>query len=366
MHNFAICYHEHMKILFTGGGSWGHISPIVSVYPYLKRDSKFTEFYWIGSADFEKKAAEDLNIMYIHMRTAKVRRYMSWKNVTDIFVLFISLFSTFKILRNIKPDVIFSSGGYVSVPVVLIGKLLHIKIIMHEQTVSLGLANKVGTMVADKILLSSDMSLPFIKSKLYSKVAMVGNPIREELFKPAELVKYFNFKDSEKKILYITGGSQGCKIINDVIFELLPKLGQSFNIIHQCGKSDYEKGKEFVAIYPDFYIAKEFIGEEIAAIYQHADIVITRAGANTVNELAAFDIPSIFVPLEPCNNDEQRKNAESFLKSHKGVIIKQDLLSTNTMLEAIENLQNETHAKRVIPNNNPAALEIVKQIYSLI
>ncbi|MES2623347.1 MAG: UDP-N-acetylglucosamine--N-acetylmuramyl-(pentapeptide) pyrophosphoryl-undecaprenol N-acetylglucosamine transferase [Patescibacteria group bacterium] len=355
-----------MKILFTGGGSWGHISPIVSVYPYLKKDDKFTEFYWIGSADFEKKAAEDLGITYMYMRTAKVRRYMSWKNVTDIFVLCASLFSTFKILRKIKPEVIFSSGGYVSVPVVLMGKLLHIKIVMHEQTVSLGLANKVGTMVADKILLSSDMSLPFIKSKLYSKVVVIGNPIREELFKPAELVKYFNFKDSEKKLLYITGGSQGCKIINDVIFELLPKLGEHFNIIHQCGKSDYEKGKEFTAKFSDFYIAKEFIGEEIAAIYQHANIVVTRAGANTVNELAAFDIPSIFVPLEPCNNDEQRKNAENFVKSHKGVIIKQDMLNEDFLLETVQNLQNETMVKRVIPNNNPAALEIVKQIYLLI
>ena len=355
-----------MKILFTGGGSYGHVTPIVSVYPKLKSDGVFTEFYWIGSAKFEEQAAQELDIAYIGIKTAKVRRYMSWKNVTDMFVLFASLFRTLSVLRKIKPDLIFSTGGYVSVPVVLIGKMLGIKIVIHEQTVSFGLANKVGARVAKRILLSDAASLSYLTQSQKNKAIVVGNPINQKLLIPSNLKDFFTFADTHKKLLYITGGSQGSQKINQVIFEVLRELCSTYNVIHQCGVLDYEKAQEYMKTYEGSYIARDFIGNQMAAIYQHAHIVISRSGASTVNVLGVFAVPTVFVPLQPCNNDEQYKNAMKFLQTNTGTIVKQDELSKDTLLHALQKVESSVGVEKRVVQGNDAVVEIVKSLEGVV
>ncbi len=340
-------------IIITGGGSGGHISPIRAVVPILKRQYSLI---WIGSSHFEKNAANNLGIQFKEICSGKIRRNLTIKNIIkNIFDMFCvkcgAWQSLFFFIKN-RPEKVFSTGGFVSVPVVVVAWFLRIPIIIHEQTIGFGMANKIGAFCASKILLTFEDSKKYIPQKYYNKVEVVGNPIREDLlngsFKQLQ-DSLGEMLDTQKRILYITGGGQGSSLINEIIFELLPELTKKYYIIHQTGKSGIKKARSY--IFDDYY-SFEFINNELANIYASADIVVARAGAGTVNELDYFEIPTIFIPLRPTQNDEQTKNAEWFIKRNEGKIIHQKELTKEKLVRELFSLIERENKENRKENNS--------------
>jgi len=322
-------------IIVTGGGSGGHIAPIRAIVPELSQTKKIC---WIGSSHFERNSAKDLNIEFKHICSGKLRRYFSFKNITDIVRVQIGFFQSLFFMIKHRPEKIFSTGGFVSVPVVLAGWLLHIPIIIHEQSIGFGLANKIGGFCATKILLAFPESKKYIPKKWHDKIEVVGNPIRADLLKGklSQLEDFLGQKlDNNKTLLYITGGGQGSILINNVVFENIDYLSQHYYVIHQTGKNGIVEAQ---SIKCDDYFPYEFINQELADIYTCADIVVARSGAGTVNELAFFGIYSIFIPLQPTQDDEQMKNAEWFLKENLGQIIHQGSFNKNSFLKNLDKI----------------------------
>lgn len=358
---------EH--IIITGGGSGGHIAPVRAIAKELQKKYKLV---WLGSSDFEKYSAKNLRISFHAIFSGKMRRgfnlYNFLKNAFDFFNLIIGCIQSYILLVKYKPEKIFSTGGFVSVPVVLAAAVLNIPIIIHEQTIGFGLANKIGSLFASKILLAFPESKKYINKKYHHKIEIVGNPIREDLLNGnhESLEKFLGQKLSvQKPLLYITGGGQGSAKINNVLWGLLPSLAEKFYIIHQCGASGIQEGKKYEKQTQD-YFAFDFIGEELADIYACSDVVIARAGAGTVNELAHFGIYAIFVPLRPVQNDEQTKNAEWFLRENKGLIIEQDVFSGSYLLLELENIRyHDLHRNREnICKISESAEKIIHLLYS--
>ena len=384
-------------IILTGGGSGGHLAPIRAVVPEL---SKTKNLIWIGSSRFEKQAARDLHITFKSICSGKFRRGRNLKNVVknfgDIFhVICGTLQSLFFLLRQ-KPEKVFSTGGFVSVPVVVAAWILRIPVVIHEQTIGFGLANSIAAPFAQKILLAFPESQKHIPKKYHSKIEVVGNPLREDLKKGnfQNLQKFLGVSlGKEKPILYITGGGQGSQLINEVIFELLSELTQRYYVIHQTGKSGIEKAQYLLPSFSSHsnhssirtntrmmqdkeggsldnikskdYFPFEFVGVELSDIYASADIVLARAGAGTVNELDYFAIPSIFVPLRPVQNDEQTKNAEWFLQNNDGNIIPQNEFNKETLMSALKKLSLKNlrrKAGRTPQKHNDATKLILKEL----
>jgi UDP-N-acetylglucosamine--N-acetylmuramyl-(pentapeptide) pyrophosphoryl-undecaprenol N-acetylglucosamine transferase len=326
------------KIILTGGGSGGHIAPIRAVAPELLKTKKL---YWMGSSHFEYNAASDLGISFKRIYAGKLRRGFSFsnivKNIRDVFRVMVAFFQSLFFLLKHKPEKVFSTGGFVSVPVVLAARVLHIPVVIHEQTIGFGLSNKIAATCAEKILLAFSESQAYIKPKYLPNISVVGNPIRENLLGGnKESLKVFLKNDllEDKPILYITGGGQGSKLINRVIFEHADMLAKKYYVIHQTGIAGIKEAK-CISV-PDYFCFDFVAGHELADIYACADIVLARSGAGTVNELDHFGIYGIFVPLRPVQNDEQTKNAEWFLKHNNGVIIPQKDFGYAKLVLALE------------------------------
>lgn len=312
-------------IVLTGGGSGGHIAPIRAVVPELRNTKKLI---WIGSSHFEYDAALDMDIDFKQIISGKIRRGFSLKNIIknliDLVRVGIGFFQCLFIMIIHRPEKVFSTGGFVSVPVVLAAYVLHIPVIIHEQTIGFGLANKIGAMCADTILLAFTESQAYIKSTYIPKIHIVGNPIRKDILGGnKESLQDFLMNDltQDKPILYITGGGQGSRLINKVIFDHTEALAKKYYVIHQTGSHDIQQAKEITI--SDYFCFDFIRGDALADIYACSDMVLARAGAGTVNELHHFNIYGIFVPLRPVQNDEQTKNALWFLKHNQGVIIPQ-------------------------------------------
>jgi len=333
---------RHKKsIVFAGGGSGGHVAPIRAVIPGIKDSDHFSALYWIGTERFEQKAASELGVTFIKISTGKLRRYFDLKNFSDVFLTVLAVLRCVAILLRIKPEVVFASGGFVSVPVVLAAKLLRVKIVIHEQTMALGMANRISSVCANRILLgfaSSTLHLPFGGA---AKATVVGNPVNKSLLVKGDVRRHFPISSKAKKIVYVTGGSQGATIINKNIWKILPKLvAKDWCVIHQCGKYDIAAARQLESRYRGYYFAAEYLEGELASIYQSADIVISRSGAGTVNELAYFGIPAVLVPLEPNDNGEQKMNARDFIQRCPGAIVKQPELTPEALWRAIASLES--------------------------
>lgn len=335
-------------IIVTGGGSGGHIAPIRAIAPELKKQKKI---YWIGSSHFESNAARDLGIKFKLIKSGKIRRSLLFKNIFlnifDLIKVKIGFLQSFFFMIKNRPEKVFSTGGFVSVPVVIAARILRIPVIIHEQTIGFGLANKIGALCSHKILLAFPESQSHINKSNHHKIEVVGNPIRANLLcgNMKSLQEHFNNNFSEKKpILYITGGGQGSVLINDAIFESIEILISKFYVIHQTGKRDIHRAQEIKV--KDYFPFDFASGDELADIYACADIVLSRAGAGTVNELDHFGIYGVFVPLRPTQNDEQMKNAEWFLKHNKGVIIPQSSFSKSKLLLSLEQYRYTSLARK--------------------
>ena len=324
------------KIVLTGGGTAGHVTPNIALLPKLK-EAGYSISY-IGSYDgIEKKLIEDCHIPYHGISSGKLRRYFSWKNFTDPFRVLAGFGQARKVLHKIDPDIVFSKGGFVSVPVVLAAKKLKIPVIIHESDITPGLANKIAMRSASKICCNFPETLAYLPKE---KAVLTGSPIRQELFlgKKENGLKLCSFHN-EKPVLMIIGGSIGSVFINNSIRQILPELTEDFQIVHICGKGNVSEEHNHVEGYKQF----EYVSHELPDLFAASDLVISRAGANVICELLALNKPNLLIPLSAASSrGDQILNAHSFEKQGFSMVLMQEDLTPETLLSSIRTL----HAKK--------------------
>lgn len=352
------------KLLITGG----HLTPAQAVVGALKTKG-YKNIYWIGhkytmegdknlSAEYNV-VTKDLKLKFYELRTGKLFRKWTLSNLTEgisnLIRIPLGFIKAIILVRELKPDIIVSFGGYLAVPVVLAGKLLGIRIVTHEQTIVTGLANKIIAKFAEKIFISWEESKKFFKS---SKTIFTGNPYRKDI----EKINTNNYIfDNNRPIIYITGGNQGAHIINLVVARLLPELLKKFNIIHQCGSTtvtnDYltlnKFKKSLKKELQNRYVIKDYIyGDEIGEVFDKCDLIISRSGANTCTDLLVIGKLAILIPIPWSAYDEQYKNAVYLRDLGLARILIQKDLSKKTLTNEINVAIDHIKQKKDF-NHNP-------------
>ena len=317
------------KIVLTGGGTAGHVTPNIALIPELKKEGY--EIHYIGSYDgMERAMIENLGINYIGISSGKLRRYKSVKNLTDPFRVLKGYNESVKVLKRIKPDVVFSKGGFVTVPVVFAARKCRIPAIIHESDMSPGLANKLCIPKADYVLANFPEALAKLPK---NKGILSGTPIRQELFKGDRErgLKFCGF-NGEKPVLLVVGGSLGALAVNEAVRKILLKLTEKFDVVHLCGKGKSDESLKEVKGYAQF----EYINEEMKDIFKITDIAISRAGANAICELLALRIPNILIPLPAkASRGDQILNANSFKKQGFSEVLDEEDITEEGLLDII-------------------------------
>lgn len=321
------------RILFTGGGTAGHVIVNLALIPhYLKQGY---EIDYIGSHNgIEKKLIKNLDgVTYHSISTGKLRRYLSKENLKDPFKVLKGTFEAYRIIGKRKPQVVFSKGGFVSVPVVIAAKLRGVPTVIHESDVTPGLANKISIPFSKKVLATFPETIQYLPEK---KREYVGAVIRDELFKGSkEKGLQFAGLTKDKPVLLIMGGSAGSQKINETVRACLPKLLNAFQIIHICGE-----GKTDPAYQQEGYAQFEYIHEELKDVFAAADFVISRAGANAIFEFLALRIPMLLIPLSrSASRGDQIVNARSFKEKNYARVLHEEELTEEKLVEEIYKLK---------------------------
>ena len=339
-------------IVLTGGGTAGHVMPNIALLPDLQKH--FSNIIYIGTNGIEKQIAQSYNLPFYEISASKLTRKSIFKNLSLPFKLISSVSKSKKILKEINPDIVFSKGGFVALPVVIASKQLGIPVLSHESDLSMGLANKVILKFATLVLTSFEKT-----AKNKNKCLHVGSPIRQEIFhgnkqKARELC---GFEQTNKKTILFFGGSLGAEAINQILITSAKDLLKNFNIIHITGKNNKTNIKESGYFQIDFT-------NEIQDFFALADIVISRAGANSLFELLALKKPMILIPLpKGTSRGDQVENAIYFQEKGYAKVIHQENLNKSILLKTI----NELDTKKLISNmqNTPydnANKKIITQI----
>ena len=320
------------RIILTGGGTAGHVTPNIALLPRLKELDYDVQY--IGSFDgIEKKLIEELSIPYYGIASGKLRRYFDPKNFSDPFKVIKGYFQARKLMKRLKPDVIFSKGGFVAVPVVLAAKHRHIPVIIHESDMTPGLANKLSIPSADKICCNFPETLSHLPE---GKAFLTGSPIRQELLSGNKLaaLKFCGFT-ANKPVLLIIGGSLGSAAVNAAIRNILPQLLKTFQVIHLCGKDKIDESLKNM----EGYVQYEYIKQELADLFALADVVVSRAGANAICELLALRKPNLLIPLSAAaSRGDQILNAASFKRQGFSEVLEEETLSPEVLLNTIQKL----------------------------
>ena len=335
-----------MKILLTGGGTGGHLYPLLAVADEIKKLKGIkTEILFIGPVNnFSKKILTDNGIKTQGILTAKWRRYWSFENLLDIFKFPLGLIQSLIYVLSFMPDVVFSKGGYGSVAPTLAARLYWIPVLIHESDVLPGRANAWMGKLADRIAVSFESSKKYFNIR---KVLVTGNPVRANIREGnIEKAREFFGLRPQKPVLLIMGGSQGSQIINERILRILPLLLESYQIIHQVGKDNLAKVKEIagrqgIKIGRSDYHPYEFLGNEIIHAYKICDLVISRAGAGSIIEIAAVKKPSILIPLRKSASGHQLHNAYAVAKKGGTVIVEEANLRDRLLLTKIDNIMED-------------------------
>ena len=324
------------KIVLCGGGTAGHIFPALA----LVEDLKNFEIHYIGSNGIEKDILKNFKDITFHeIPSVKLQRKLTMKNLLIPFKLFSAIKAAKKVLKEIEPNIIFSKGGYVSLPVVFAGSKLGIKIISHESDLSMGLANKLILKKCDIMCTSFPQT-----AKGNKKCVFTGQPIRKSVLNGnGSIIK--NMFPTPKPILLVIGGSQGAKFINEVVWANIESLTKDFNVLHCCGK-----GNENKKIKNDSYKQFEFVSN-IGDFYAGSDIAISRAGCGVISELKANKIPSLLIPLsKKCSRGDQIENAKLFSQNGYCEMLEEEEYTKNRFLSLIKSLH--TNKDRYIKNIN--------------
>ncbi|MCR8658663.1 undecaprenyldiphospho-muramoylpentapeptide beta-N-acetylglucosaminyltransferase [Paenibacillus endoradicis] len=318
-------------IVFTGGGSAGHVTGNLVLIPKCAQEN--WKIHYIGSEQgIERKLISDLkNVTYHPISTGKLRRYFSWNNVTDIFKVIRGIMQSFRLIRNIKPDVIFAKGGFVSVPVVIGAKLNRVPIIIHEPDLNVGLANKL-TLPFSNIMTTTFQETAHKYEK--QNAVYVGAILKEGfLSNNIRSLSSYTFA-SEKPVLLIMGGSQGAQRINAMVTKVLPELLERFYVIHICGKGKIEHSAAIKG-----YHCYEFVNDELPDLLALADIVVSRAGSSSIMELLTLQKPMLLIPhTNGGNRSGQLAQAQYFQQAGFADILLEEEMTEPNFLAAIEQL----------------------------
>lgn len=323
------------RIILTGGGTAGHVTPNIALLPRLKELGY--DIHYIGSyTGIEKELIEQFHIPYHGISSGKLRRYFSVQNFTDPFRVIKGFGEANKLMKSLKPDVIFSKGGFVSVPVVLAGKRCHVPTIIHESDMTPGLANKISIPSATKVCCNFPETLSHLPE---GKAVLTGSPIRQELLSGSkEAARKFCGFTSDKPVILIIGGSLGSVAINNAVRAILPELLKDFQVIHLCGKDKMDASLKDLKGYAQF----EYIKHELKDLFALTDIVISRAGANAICELLALRKPNLLIPLSAnASRGDQILNARSFERQGFSAVLEEEELTSRTLLESIRTLYDQ-------------------------
>lgn len=326
------------RIILTGGGTAGHVTPNIALLPRLKELQY--DIHYIGSYNgIEKELIEQFHIPYHGISSGKLRRYFSVKNFTDPFRVLKGFGEANSLIKELKPDVIFSKGGFVSVPVVMAGGRRHVPTIIHESDMTPGLANKLSIPSATKVCCNFPETLEHLPE---NKAVLTGSPIRQELLtgdKSAALK--FCGLTGDKPVILIIGGSLGSVVVNNAVRLILPELLQDFHIVHLCGKGKVDASLKDLKGYVQF----EYIQDELKDLFALTDIVISRAGANAICELMALRKPNLLIPLSAnASRGDQILNARSFERQGFSIVLEEEELSKEALLAAIRKLYDERNS----------------------
>ncbi len=318
------------RILLTGGGTAGHVTPNMALIPSLKQAGY--DIHYVGSyRGIERKLIEDMNIPYHGISSGKLRRYFDIKNITDPFRVIRGYAEASRLLRKLKPDIVFSKGGFVAVPVVLAAGRRHIPVIIHESDMTPGLANRLCISSAVKVCCNFPETMKHLPE---DKAVLTGSPIREELFSGSrerglELCGF----TPDKPVLMAMGGSLGAVSINNAVRSNLDALLKQFSVIHLCGKGNYDNALDHVDGYRQFEYAKK----ELPHFFAATDLIISRAGANAICELLALKKPNILIPLPAAaSRGDQLLNAASFENSGYSYVLQEEDLTGDALLQAVQ------------------------------
>ena len=331
------------RLVFTGGGSGGHVMPALTIIKKTNQNEEYDVHYFGGIQSIERELVKDYKLTYHAIHTGKLRRYLSIENLKDIFKIVLGFFEALFILFRFtkKNTLVFSTGGFVSVPVVFAAKCLGIRVFIHEQTSRVGLANKLCSKVCDKVFVSFEDSIKFFPTE---KTFFSGYPLRDECYQKDMgniVINDIDLKTISKPILFVTGGGNGSFLLNELIKTNFQELISNFVIVHQVGSNFIE---EYKKIKHADYFPVPFIGKEMINLFKLATCTISRSGAGTVCELLAVGKKSIFIPLKIAQKNEQYFNAVEAKNKLGSLIITEDELNNETFLKAI----------REIGSNNPA------------
>lgn len=346
------------RIILTGGGTAGHVTPNIALIPELQK--RGYEIHYVGSKDgIEKKLMEEFDIPYYGISSGKLRRYFDVKNFTDPARILKGCAEAGKIIKKVKPHVIFSKGGFVTVPVVFAAKRKKVPCVLHESDISPGLANRLCIPSAAAVCANFPETLSHLPKE---KSHLTGSPIRKELFSGNRLkgLDFCGFS-TQKPVILVIGGSLGSVRVNEAVREILPQLLEKYQIIHLCGKDKVDESLKGTEGYVQF----EYIQKELCDLLDAADIVISRAGANAICELLALHKPNILIPLSlEASRGDQILNANSFEKQGFSYVIKEEDLTSARLSEAIANVfeNRDTYIKAMEDSNQHDAVKKVVDI----
>ena len=347
------------KIVMTGGGTAGHVTPNIALFDSLQKDGY--EIHYIGSYEgIEKGLIEDKKIPYYGISSGKFRRYRSWKNLTDPFRVLHGFFQARRLLGRIRPNVVFSKGGFVSVPVVMAAKTRHIPVIIHESDLTPGLANKLAMPSATKVCCNFPETLPYLPKE---KAVLTGSPIRQELLHGnKQAAKDFCGFTGDLPILMVMGGSIGSVYINNAIRGCIDTLLTKYQIIHLCGKGNIDESLKDKKGYAQF----EYISENLPELFAAADLVVARAGANSICELLALHKPNILIPLSRnASRGDQILNANSFAKQGFSAVLEEEEVTSEKLMATIDDVMAHRN-KYIDAMKNSGQMNAIETIMGLI
>ena len=366
-----------MKIVFTGGGTGGHFYPIIAVANAITKElqnSKYVkiELFYMSDEPYNQALLDRYNIKFIPLRSGKMRLYFSFKNISDIFKTVFAIIKATKIIYKIFPDVIFSKGGYASLPVVIAARFFNIPVILHESDSVPGKSNKFAGKFAEKVALSYTEASEFFPAV---DTAVTGQPIRDDILHPIVEGSYEKFGlDPKIKTIFVLGGSQGSEFINNAILRIIPKLIVKYQVIHQVGKMNIESFTAVMEValqdskYKGRYKAYSYLdSEKMRMAAGISDLIVSRAGS-TIFEIASWEKPSILIPITKSNADHQRKNAYLYSRAGACQVIEEENMTTNLfVLELDKLLSDEARLARMVKatekfRSENAAGKIAKQI----
>lgn len=342
-----------MKIVFTGGGTGGHFYPLIAVAQEINAYASAhnlvqPELYYLSSTSYDDAALFENNITYRHVSAGKVRTYASASNITDFFKMLAGLPTALNLLFKIWPDVVFSKGGFASVPVVMAARILRIPVFIHDSDAVPGRANLWASGFAARIAISYPEALQYFKH--HERVAFVGNPVRREMFAPiqSDARQKFHLVDGVPTLL-VLGGSQGAEAINSTILKGIKELLNTYQIIHQTGHNNLDACREFaemeLARHPNkewYHPVASFVAPDLRQAAGVADLIISRAGSGAIYEIATWEKPALLVPIPEAVSRDQRKNAYAYARTGGAEVVEQENFTPHVLMGEAERILSDT------------------------